>query len=182
MLNRHWSPVTFLPVSTAIVMCMRGQASVLDHVNYLLFPFDEWVLHSPEDHDWIKTSTGQIAAPQIVVLKKYGERPPRRVNFNKFNLARRDNYSCQYCGESIGVQKMTIDHVLPRSRGGKSTWENCVAACARCNGLKADRTPKEARMQLRKEPTRPAWSPVLQIPSGKMRPSWQLFLSKEAVA
>lgn len=191
VLNRNWQAVTFLPVQTSIVTAMRDMACVLDAEHYLLLSFEEWIdAHQPEfdrsgnpisedGRRWIKTPSLWIPAPEVIVLKQYGERPPRKVTFNRNNLARRDEYLCQYCGKEIGVIKMTIDHVLPRSRGGTNSWENCVAACKDCNSRKADMTPKEARMSLRKQPVTPTWSSNHLVPSeSKMRPAWRPFLSK----
>jgi 5-methylcytosine-specific restriction endonuclease McrA len=182
VLNRSWQPVTFLPVKVAIVNSMRDMASCLDTENYLLLTFEEWSVSEPKDARWIKTAHSQIPAPEVIVLKKYGERPPRKVNFNRVNMARRDEFTCQYCGSSLGIQHVTIDHVLPRSKGGGTTWENCVAACGDCNSRKADLTTKEARMPLRKKPTVPTFkAPILRVRS-EIRASWQPFLQKEAVA
>jgi 5-methylcytosine-specific restriction endonuclease McrA len=192
-LNRNWQPVTFMPVQTAIVNVMRDMASVLDPVNYYLMPFEEWVeTHKPALDDegnpvesekrWIKTSRLWIPAPEVIVLKQYGETPPRRITFNRSNLARRDDYLCQYCGKEIGIVKMTIDHVLPRSRGGVNSWENCVSACGDCNSRKADKTPKEAKMALRKQPEKPAWRANQLLPKeNMMRSSWRPFLEKAGV-
>lgn len=183
VLNRNWQVTTFLPVQTAIVTAMRDMASVLDPESYELLSFDKWVSHQPKDHDWIKTSSGQIAAPQVIVLKKYGERPPRKLTFTRPNLYRRDDYTCQYCGDPLPASELTVDHVLPRSRGGKNGWDNCVAACEGCNGRKADMTPKEAGMKLKKQPATPKWTPKLLVPRvSKPRPAWAPFLAKEGVA
>lgn len=182
VLNRGWQPVTFLPVKTAIVTAMRDMASCLDVENYLLLTFEEWAASTPADARWIQTAHEKIPAPEVIVLKRYGERPPRRVNFNRLNLARRDEFQCQYCGVGLGIQRVTIDHVLPRSRGGQNSWENCVAACAQCNARKADQTPQEARMPLRKQPAAPAFKAPLPVPLRAMRQSWEPFLQREAVA
>jgi 5-methylcytosine-specific restriction endonuclease McrA len=189
ILNRNWQPVTFLPVQTAIVNVMRDMASVLDPENYLLMTFEEWVdaHHDVASHkgeaQWIQTPSMSILCPEVCVLKKYGERPPRKVVFNKPNLARRDEWTCQYCGAPLPERKLTVEHILPRSRGGPTTWENCVAACGDCNARKADQTPNEAGMRLRTKPQKPTWTPRLALPRGRtMRPSWQPFIAKELTA
>jgi len=179
VLNRNWQPVTFMPVQTCIVIVMRDMGSVLDPETYQLMPFEEWSTHSPKKPRWIKTPSAEIPAPEVIVLKKYGERPPKRINFNRPNLYRRDDWECQYCGESLPVSKLTVEHILPQSRGGGTSWENCVAACSRCNGRKADKTPKEAGMPLRKKPHKPDWKVRLKAPQGILRPSWAPFLAKE---
>jgi len=179
ILNRNWQPVTFLPVQTAIVNVMRDMASVLDVQDYLLLTFEEWVELGRDTGRAIRTPSRTIAAPEVIVLKKYGERPPRKVVFNRPNLYRRDQFTCQYCGVALASDDLTIEHILPRSRGGPTSWENCVAACEDCNTRKADKTPREAGMKLRSVPIRPAWSPRLRPPAGEPRPAWVPFLAKE---
>ena len=95
ILNRNWQPITFLPVQTAIVNVMRDMASVLDVQDYLLLTFEEWVELARSSDRMIKTPSLKIAAPEVVVLKKYGERPPRKVVFNRPNLWKRDRFTCQ---------------------------------------------------------------------------------------
>jgi len=179
VLNRNWQPITFLPVQTAIVNVMRDMASVLDVEDYLLLTFEEWVELGRDTGRAIKTPSRTISAPEVIVLKKYGERPPRKVVFNRPNLGKRDAFTCQYCGVTLNSDDLTIEHVLPRSRGGPTSWENCVAACEECNARKADRTPREAGMKLRSMPVRPEWRPRLRPPSGETRKSWVPFLEKE---
>jgi 5-methylcytosine-specific restriction endonuclease McrA len=179
ILNRNWMPITFLPVQTAIVNVMRDMASVLDVEDYLLLTFEEWVALGRDTGRYIRTPSRQISAPEVIVLKKYGERPPRKVVFNRPNLGKRDAFTCQYCGMTLTSGDLTIEHVLPRSRGGPTSWENCVSACEECNARKADRTPREAGMKLRSMPIRPTWQPRLRVPAGAARPSWVPFLEKE---
>lgn len=195
VLNRNWVAFTFMPVSTAICNVMREMATILDPDNYYLMPFDEWlethqpalddkgqVVQSQDDETrWIKTTRGHIQAPSVIVLKKYGEIPPRKMTFNRPNLYKRDEYTCQYCGDEFTGSDLTIEHVMPRSRGGPTTWENCVAACSGCNRRKADMTPKEARMKLRKEPARPQLKYEIPVPRTGVKAAWMPFLSKVAV-
>jgi 5-methylcytosine-specific restriction endonuclease McrA len=183
VLNRNWQPIQFLPVQTAIVTTMRDMASVLDVQDYLLLTFEEWIELDRKSDRTITTPNLSIPAPEVIVLKKYGERPPRKVTFSRPNLYKRDANTCQYCGAAMPSPDLTIEHILPRSRGGPTSWENCVAACKDCNSRKADMTPPEAGMKLRAKPVRPDWAPRLQLPKGKVvRPSWRPFLEKEAVA
>lgn len=178
VLNRNWQSITFLPVQTAITTVMRDMASVLDPRSYTLMTFEEWCLAEPETDRWIKTPSRLVPAPDVIVLKRYGERPPRTVPFNRPNLARRDEWTCQYCGAELADRGLTVEHVVPRSRGGPTSWENCVAACEACNSRKADRTPREAGMNLRTTPGRPRFVPRLSPPRGEPRPVWVPFLEK----
>lgn len=184
VLNRNWMAITFLPIQTCVVNVMRDMASVLDVQDYLLLTFEEWIELKRDTGRYIQTPNMRISAPEVVVLKKYGERPPRKVTFNRANLARRDVYTCQYCGEALPERKLTIEHVQPRSRGGPTSWENCVAACESCNARKADQTPREAGMVLRTKPAKPAWKPKIRVPreADAVRPAWVPFLEKEGVA
>lgn len=179
VLNRNWQPVTFLPVQTCIVNVMRDMARVLDAQDYLLLTFEEWVELGRASDRMIRTASSSIPAPEVIVLQQYGERPPRKVVFNRPNLAKRDDHTCQYCGAQLKERELTIEHVLPRSRGGPTSWENCVAACENCNSRKADRTPKEADMKLRTTPARPVWKSRLRAPKGEPRASWMPFIAKE---
>ena len=103
--------------------------------------------------------------------------PANAVTFSRRNVFKRDRYTCQYCGKQPGSEELTIDHVVPRSQGGLSTWENCVLACIECNARKANRTPEQAHMPLRKHPVRPHWKP-LYAPHSVRIDSWTKFLSE----
>lgn len=108
----------------------------------------------------IRGVTITIKMPAVVrLLRKI--RGKRSIKFSRINVAMRDDFSCQYCGEKKPLRKLTYDHVLPRSRGGKTRWQNIVMACYSCNERKADRTPAEAHMLLRKTPVKPTWLPVV---------------------
>ena len=178
VLNRSWEPVAVFDVATAITTVMRDMGCVLDPVTYELHGFESWVASDPQATHRIPTPSGSVPAPEIIVLKQYGETPRRQVGFSRQALCRRDEFRCQYCDASPGQDALTIDHVVPRSRGGPTSWENCVAACADCNRVKADRTPREAGMALRTRPARPRWSPVLRVPRDQVRPSWATFMAK----
>jgi len=127
--------------------------SVKRAVNLLLHDVVERVEDSGHT---LRTPTTRFPVPSVVRLKRYVRRPHRqRVAFNRRNVFRRDDHRCQYCGER--VHDLTLDHVVPRSRGGPTSWENVVACCRPCNARKRDRTPEEAHMALRRPPTAPAF-------------------------
>lgn len=184
-LNRNWQVIGFMPVRVSIENVCRDMASIMDPETFELMSFDEWAGRRPNTDRWIRSPSCSIAVPEVIVLKEYGERPPRKISFGRANLAKRDAFTCQYCGEQLnlgrGEKKVTIDHVLPRSRGGPNTWENTVASCEDCNTRKADKTPDEAGMRLRKKPHRPRWKPGLSKPV-KVKESWKPFLAREGVA
>lgn len=183
-LNNKWHYASLFTVRVAIVNVMRDMASCLyvEGDAYTTHTYESWIDLAHQNARWIKSGSRDIPAPEVIVLKAYGSTPPKKIALNKINLARRDEHTCQYCGKGIGLQQVTIDHVMPRSRGGPLTWENCVAACATCNSRKADKTPKEARMPLRKQPHAPTFnSDLVRIPHGTIRPAWLPFLHKRTV-
>jgi 5-methylcytosine-specific restriction endonuclease McrA len=99
------------------------------------------------------------------------------VAFSRRNVFKRDHYTCQYCNVQPGTEELSIDHVIPRSHGGTSTWENCVLACVACNKRKADRTPQQAGMKLRRPPVHPTWKPLYAAHRVRIA-SWAKFISE----
>jgi 5-methylcytosine-specific restriction endonuclease McrA len=117
-----------------------------------------------EEYDTqIRAVSIAMQIPAVVRLRKAVRRHAKPVKFSRVNIYARDNHRCQYCGVTCSVDELTYDHVVPRSKGGQTTWENIVSACYACNRLKANRTPREAGMKLLKVPTRPSWMPSVQI-------------------
>ena len=178
VLNRNWQPVGVMPVSRALVKVWNESAFIVDPNDYQLYTWEDWALLDPEHDDHcIVTNQSRLRVPEVVSLTKYDRIPKRTVAFSRRNLFKRDEYKCQYCGKQPGSEELTIDHVQPRSRGGVSSWDNCVLACINCNKRKADRTPREAHMPLLKKPVRPIWKPIYSS-FGKGVNSWSKFLSE----
>lgn len=177
VLNRHWQPVHVSTVQRALVLLSRDAARVVDPENYQLYNWDDWIGQPPrQDEAAIRGVTLRLRAPEVLVLTHYDHTPDGRVAFSKRNVFKRDRLTCQYCGRQPGRDELTLDHVLPKSRGGPTSWENCVLACIECNRLKADRTPEQASMRLRRHPVRPTWKPFYAS-AGRL-PSWAPFLGE----
>ena len=104
-----------------------------------------------------------VRVPAVLRLRKAFRRFARPVKFSRVNIYARDGYRCQYCGQTCTTSELTYDHVIPRSRGGRTCWENIVSACYACNRRKANRTPAEAGMKLLSMPARPTWMPSVAI-------------------
>lgn len=118
-----------------------------------------------------------MKVPAVVRLLRYVKLGQRKPPLTKLNLLARDQFSCQYCGTELVVHESTMDHVIPRSREGRTCWENVVIACHSCNRKKGGRTPGEARMQLRTKPAAPEWLPMLRLHFRKSLPeAWLVFL------
>ena len=178
VLNRNWQPVGVANVARSLVMLFNGTAKVVDPADYSLYGWDDWSRKRPEAGEpSVKTVRFDLKVPEVITLTTYDRLHRRSVPFTRRNLFRRDRHACQYCGARPGGNELTIDHVLPKSRGGATSWENCVLACVRCNHRKADRTPHEARLTLPRDPKRPQWSPVYSARNVRVE-SWERFLSE----
>lgn len=143
VLDQGYQPISAVPFARAIRYLTKGKAEVLEEYSQRIHP------------DW--------HAPAVVRLIHRIRPYTRHVRFSRQNVLARDGWRCQYCGARRETRELTFDHVLPRSRGGRACWENIVTACVPCNTHKADRTPEEARMALRKRPARPAWLPLFHL-------------------
>src|SRR5262249_25628141 len=138
----------------------------------------DWSKLIPRDEEpFVQAVRFRLRVPEVITLTEYDKIPANAVTFSRRNIYKRDHHTCQFCGKQPGSEELTIDHVLPRSRGGTSTWENCVLACLDCNKRKADRTPQEAHMPLRKNPVRPVWRPLYSQHNVRIE-SWSKFLSE----
>jgi 5-methylcytosine-specific restriction endonuclease McrA len=158
ILDVGYAPLHVVSVKRAVTMLMLG---VADRVHD-----DPRVLRSP---------SRVMAVPSVIRLRRYVKRPlRRRLAFNRKNVFRRDDHTCQYCG-TFGYD-LTLDHVLPRSRGGPTRWENVVACCRRCNASKRDRTPEEANMRLARPPRAPSFTLFAATPAGEIDPAWRAYL------
>ena len=177
VLNRNWQPVNVTPVCRAIVMVWNGTARVVDPADYQLYDWHDWSNLVPQaDQPFIKTVSHRLCVPEVITLCEFDRVPTSSVTFSRRNIFKRDRFTCQYCGRQPKSDELTIDHVVPRSQGGASSWENCVLACVSCNHRKANRTPQQAGLRLKKAPIRPRWNPVYSEHSVR-RESWVKFIS-----
>jgi 5-methylcytosine-specific restriction endonuclease McrA len=182
VLNRNWQAIQVTSVREAIGLVAKGSAFVLEPETYERHDLFSWA-----DVSKTKVRVGDavirsprlvILPPEVIVLSNYDGQGEKSVIFSRRNLFKRDRYTCQFCGVQPGPEALTIDHVLPKSRGGISSWENCVLSCMECNKRKSNRTPDEAGMKLRKIPKKPSWRILTQVPPQERRESWEAFLSK----
>jgi 5-methylcytosine-specific restriction endonuclease McrA len=186
VLNKHYAALRVVSVRRAFSLLFRQMAEVV-HVErdeFLSYDLESWCDVSelkrrfePDGHDWLRTVQLEIAVPRIIRLLFYDRLPRQQVKFNRRNIFARDQSRCQYCGKRFSTTELSLDHVVPRSRGGTSTWENVVCCCIQCNVRKGGRTPQEAHMRLITPPKRPRRSPVLRIKLSDGRyASWKHFL------
>jgi len=178
VLNRSWAAISTTTVRHALSLVYQRVARVICPNTYETHDFDSWTaLAVARDEPHIRTVSLRIRVPEVIVLAVYDGFPTRKVAFSRRNLYRRDHLTCQYCGSRPGSEELTIDHVLPRSVGGRTTWENCVLACVECNKRKSNRAPADAGMRLLRAPRVPRWSSDVEIAVGRRRASWETFIS-----
>jgi len=160
LLDSSYRPIATISWQRAITLAYMGKVFVAE-------TYDQ-VVRSP---------SSEFVVPAVAVLKQFLRVRPMRVRYCKTNIFRRDGHTCQYCGAKPGAANLTLDHVLPSSRGGKSTWENIVTACEPCNHSKANKTPTEAGLVLRAKPVRPL--PTLNgvINPAGTPPEWEFYLA-----
>ena len=186
VLNRFYMAVHVISARRAFCLLFRELAEVI-HVEqgqYANYDFESWQLmcelrdgDRTDGEDWIRAVNFEIQVPRVVRLLRYDRVPRRSVRFNRRNLFARDEHVCQYCGVDFPPSQLSFDHVIPRSRGGKTTWENIVSCCFTCNSRKGGRTPKEARMNLIRTPKKPRHSPLLSMKLGQAKyESWRNFI------
>jgi 5-methylcytosine-specific restriction endonuclease McrA len=177
VLNRHWQPIHVTTVVRALVLLWNDTARVVEPEEYRLYTWDDWAaLEADAGMPCIRAARLRMRVPEVVSLTHYDRLPSTAVTFSRRNVAKRDHYTCQYCGAQPGGEAITIDHVVPRSQGGTSSWTNCVAACDACNARKADRTPEQAGLRLRKRPARPEWKPFYAAQGARVV-SWERFMA-----
>jgi 5-methylcytosine-specific restriction endonuclease McrA len=178
VLNRSFLPVHVTSVRRAFILLYQGIAKAVDE-RYDTFDFEAWRAQSVRgSEESIGTVAGRVRVPRVVQLVLFDRVPRRHVRFSRTNIYARDRNTCQYCGRRKTRAELNLDHVIPRSQGGRTTWENVVCSCVDCNRRKGGRTPRQARMRLFKAPQRPRWTPTVgMVPPGQTHPTWGPFLS-----
>ena len=187
VLNKMYMAVHVISVRRAFCLLCKEMAEVIsmEEGTFANYDFSSWAELSAlratmlrEEHDdWVRTATTEIQAPRVIRLLGFDKVPRQTVKFNRRNIFARDNNQCQYCGKKFSTSELSLDHVIPRSQGGGTTWENIVCACVDCNVRKGGRTPRQANMTLIRKPEKPRRSPALSMKlSQKKYQSWQSFL------
>ena len=184
VLNRLYQPVHVTSVRRALILLYRGAAKAVDE-QYQTFDFESWAeLTAALHEECIGTPHKRLRVPRVILLQAYDHLPRARVRFSRLNIYARDHNTCQYCGRTPSRAELNLDHVVPRSRGGVTSWENVVCSCVPCNLRKGGRTPDEARMRLKRQPVRPRWTPFFRGPpkTGAFYQQWLPFLTLSDMA
>ena len=162
LLDQSFQALGTINWQRAVTLLTLGKVEVIEE-------YDDRLLRS---RTWI------IKMPAVVRLVKAFRKTKRQeVKFSRHNILARDNFRCQYCNTELNTQTVTYDHVLPKSKGGKTSWENIVSCCSTCNGSKGSMTLKQAGLKLRKQPKKPSWVPIFVINSrGSVPTQWKSYL------
>jgi 5-methylcytosine-specific restriction endonuclease McrA len=165
ILNQTFEPFQVCSARRAVILLFAGKAERVEDTSRL-----------------IRSPSTALLLPSVIRLHRYVRKPARpSIAFNKKNILRRDAHTCQYCGRN-GGERMTIDHVVPKSLGGRTVWENVVSACRTCNLRKGNKPPEEAGMRLLRRPCKPLSIFYLGIlaHASQRYESWSKYLPKEA--
>ncbi len=186
VLNKHFAAVRVVSARRAFRMLFSEIAEIVAYEDeqYLTYDFESWKelsefrsRYQRDRHEWVQCVKFELAVPRIIRLLFYDRLPIQPVKFNRRNIYARDRNRCQYCGKRFPTTELSLDHIVPRSRGGKMEWTNIVCCCVACNARKGGRLPLEAGMRLISDPVKPRRSPViaLRLTSEKYA-SWRQFL------
>ncbi len=186
VLNRFYAAIHVVGVRRAFGLLCRELAEVVDFDEgiYSNYDFQSWLeiseIRSDErepNEDWLRAVNFEVQVPRVIRLLVYDRFPRRPVRLSRHAVFARDEHRCQYCDRRLPSAQLSLDHVVPRSRGGETSWENVVCACLKCNVTKGGRTPQEARMQLGRMPFRPSRSPLLLVKlTNPKYESWRTWL------
>jgi 5-methylcytosine-specific restriction endonuclease McrA len=179
VLNSLYQAVQVTGVRRAFRLFYSGRARAVTP-DFSSYDFENWCDLPPRaGDDVIRTPTRTIRIPRVIQLIQYDRLPSREVRFTRRNIFYRDKNRCQYCGGVFRQRDLNLDHVVPLSRGGKSTWDNVVCACVPCNTRKGDRSPSDAGMRLVRRPKKPAGHPMLRATwIGPCPEEWKTYLDE----
>lgn len=179
VVNSLYQAVQITGAHRAFRLFYAGRARAVDR-DFATYDFENWCdLPAGAGDEVVRTPSRAIRIPRVIQLLHYDRLPRREVRFTRRNIFFRDRNRCQYCGRVYAQKRLNLDHVVPLSRGGRSSWDNVVCACIECNSRKGSRTPEEAGMHLVRAPRRPAGHPVLRAGwIGPGHEEWRTFLDE----
>ena len=184
VLNRLWQAVNVIGARRAFGLLAREHAHVVHHHDddFRTFSMMDWIDFSTQnppvaETEAVRTPSRTIRLPRVILLTFFDKLPRKELKLTRNNVFERDKNSCQYCARTLPREELNLDHVIPRDYGGKTTWENIVCSCVKCNTRKANRLPHEAGLRLIRKPSRPKWRPVISLVLGNQhREMWKDFL------
>lgn len=190
VLNKNWQAVNIVGVRRAFSLLWQDHARIINTRSGDFSPMDaaDWIRFSESENngpeeDYIHTIRLRILIPKVMLLRSYDRLPVSEIKFNRENVFIRDNFTCQYTGKRCKASDLTLDHVIPRERGGRTSWENIVTCRRDINSMKANRLPYEAGLKLIRKPVRPKWRPFSAVvAASNIEQEWEHFLPVERSA
>lgn len=178
VLNRSFSPIQITSIKRAICLVFKGLAYFVDE-NYQKYDFNSWAeLSIKNENERIQLTSFSIRLPRVVILNFYDKLPQAFVRLCRENIYLRDKNTCQYCSKRFNRSELNIDHVVPISQGGETSWQNLVCSCVPCNQKKGGRTPEQARMPLLKKPSAPHHSLFMHVlPRENLFDAWHIYMN-----
>jgi 5-methylcytosine-specific restriction endonuclease McrA len=181
VLNRLWQAVSVCSAKRALSLLYLGHAEVVNNAGgqYATLDFSEWSDFSRHsiDEECFHSINFKIRIPQIIVLILFDKMPRKEVKLTRNNIFERDNYTCQYCGQPFDRKDLNIDHVVPRDKGGRTTWENVATSCVPCNTRKSNHLTHQIGMHLLRKPKKPKLRTFINIQISTLpHDSWKHFL------
>ncbi|MFC2172978.1 HNH endonuclease [Acidobacteriota bacterium] len=179
VLNRLYQAIQFISVRRAFSLLYKGQVMAVQE-DYKTYDFENWCDLPPSPgEEVVHTPSLKIKIPWVIVLMNFDRIPKTDIKFSRKNIYLRDRNKCQYCGKRYATEELNLDHVVPVSRNGKSSWQNIVCSCIACNIRKGNRTPEEAGMSLIRPPQKPRWHPFRKLSlNAKQRKIWKNFIDE----
>lgn len=188
VLNKGYQAIHVVQARKAISLLYQGVAEAIND-DFASYPFNMWCEISKEEieegngqYNYLHSPRIKVRIPHVIRLITYDSLPARDVMFNRKNIYARDKCTCQYCGKRFRGEELTFDHIIPKSKGGKNSWENVVTCCISCNHSKGNKSLSEAGMSLIKSPNKPRWRSYVKIPFSRLKEVklklWQEFLKK----
>jgi len=162
VLNASYEPLHLVSIRRAVLLLLKEKAELIEATDQM-----------------IRAASAELPRPLVIRLRRYIKLPRNlALPLTRRLVYARDQYTCQYCGGHFSASQLTMDHVIPKSRGGQKTWENIVTACKRCNQKKGNRTPDEAHMHLIRPPYRPRYVALVWLKAPDQRhPAWEKYLT-----
>ena len=188
LLNKHFLAIQVAIAKESICALVTGKARVVDH-NYITYDLENWKIYTKankDDPDRVKDFAGilhspstELFVPQVIIAPDCEFNSPmiKTIKYSRRNVYQRDKHTCQYCLQKFTRNNLTLDHVIPKCQGGKSSWTNVVASCGKCNTRKGDKLLSELGWALKSIPQQPKWKSHVGIPFSKIKKEyWDRFL------
>lgn len=188
VLNKHWSSIRIETVKDGLTKAFTGGAKLMDEETSMLYAWEDWFRQFSFDfndevddfgYEFIKASSALVRAPKIIVLTSYDKIPFAEIKLTRRNLLIRDKFICQYTGQRLNSRNATMDHIVPRSLGGKTEWTNVVICSFEANVKKGNKTLAEAGLKLLKKPVAPKWHPLYSYVIQNRPECWNKFIDTD---